>query len=203
MSLHHVVRRSVSFGAAVCLDAVCSAPPPGFAGVRGLGNSICIRFTSCQYFVAARSRIPQTPPFRRPSRCANPPRVRVARREAASGQALVAAVSFQIARPASTSANILFPRCRRQSPSRLAASGQGARRGIACCRSAAAYRAIMSCVTQVCVAKGHCAINAGFEEAGIQSKRHRMCRGVAELPGLFDIVGRSCKRPSHWSSAEG
>ena len=115
-------------------------------------------------------------------------------------------MSFQVARPASTSANILFPRCRRQSPSRLAASGQGARRGIACCRSAAAYRAGSSNhelrdASLRC--QGHCAINAGFEEAGIQSKRHRMCRGVAELPGLFDIVGRSCKRPSHWSSAAG
>ena len=57
-------------------------------------------------------------------------------------------------------------------------------------------RAIMSCVTQVCVAKGHCAINARLEEAGSQSKRHRRYRGVAKLPGLLGIGGRSCKRPS-------
>ena len=91
-------------------------------------------------------------------------------------------------------------------PSRLAASGQGARRRIASCRSAANQciapnRAIMSCVTQVCVAKGHCAINARLEEAGSQSKRHRRCRGVAELPGLLGIGGRSCKRPSRRRSS--
>ena len=45
-------------------------------------------------------------------------------------------------------------------PLGLAASARGARRRIACCRSAANQwciapdRAIMSCVTQVCVAKG-------------------------------------------------
>ena len=47
----------------------------------------------------------------------------------------------------------------RGGPSRLAASGQGARRRVACCQSAANQniapdRAIMGCVTQVCVAKG-------------------------------------------------